>query len=201
MLYIVGGGGHGSDVADLALRCGITPAGIADDRSVDPRRFADRGIPVVGPIPELPCEGTFTFGIGTPEVRHKLGPRVPCEPAPALVDPTAVVSPTASVGAGTQVFWHASVGPLCRLGDHVLVSYGATIGHDCVLGDTTCVLPGAHVAGDVRIEDGALIGIGAIIAQGVRIGEGARIGDGAVVTRPVAPGEEVPSPHVRPLRR
>jgi sugar O-acyltransferase (sialic acid O-acetyltransferase NeuD family) len=197
MLYIVGGGGHGSDVADLALRCGITPAGIADDRSVDPRRFAARGIPVTGPIPDLPRDVTFTFGIGNPDVRQKLAPRVPCGPAEPLVDPTAVVSPTAVLGAGTQVFWHASVGPLCRLGEHVLVGYGASIGHDSMLGDTVCVLPGAHIAGDVTIETETLIGVGAVIAQGVRIGEGARIGDGAVVTRPVAAGEEVPSPSRR----
>jgi sugar O-acyltransferase (sialic acid O-acetyltransferase NeuD family) len=201
MLYIVGGGGHGSDVADLALRCGITPAGIADDRNVDARRFASRGIPVSGPIPDLPRDATFTFGIGTPEVRHKLAPRVPCAPGEPLIDPSATVSPTGTQGAGTQIFWHASVGPLCRLGEHVLVSYGATIGHDCVLADTVCVLPGAHVAGDVTIEEGALIGVGAIVAQGVRIGEGARIGEGVIVTRPVAAGEEVPAPDVRSLRR
>lgn len=197
MLYIVGGGGHGSDVADLALRCGITPAGIADDRSVDPRRFAGRGIPVAGPIPDIPREATFTLGIGTPDVRQKLCPRVPCAPADPLVDPTAVVSPTARLGAGTQVFWHASIGPLSRLGQHVLLGPGATVGHDTVLGDTVCVLQGAHIAGDVTIEEAALIGIGAIISQGVRIGEGARIGGGAVVARPVAAGEEItgiPSP-------
>ncbi|MFP4312572.1 MAG: hypothetical protein ACLFS9_11415, partial [Nitriliruptoraceae bacterium] len=58
MLYIVGGGGHGSDVADLAQRCRITPAGIADDRSVDARRFEGRGIPLAGPIPDLPHQAT-----------------------------------------------------------------------------------------------------------------------------------------------
>jgi sugar O-acyltransferase (sialic acid O-acetyltransferase NeuD family) len=193
-LFIIGGGGHGSEVADLALRCGITPAGIADDRKVRDDRFAARGIPLVGTIMDVPSDARFTFGVGMSDVRQKLAPRVPCAPAAPLVDPSAVVSPTAVLGLGTQVFWHASVSPLCTLGEHVLVGHGAAIGHDSVLEDLVCVLPGARIGGDVVIGEGTSIGSGALVLRGVRIGAHAHIGAGAVVTRPVEPGGAVVGP-------
>ncbi len=194
MLYIVGGGGHGSDVADLALRCGLTPGGVADDRHVDPARFAGRGIPISGTIVEIPPEARFTFGVGVPEVRQKLAPRVMCPPAEPLVDPTAVVSPTAVLGAGSQVFWHAAVSPLCRLGEHVLLGHGAAIGHDSVLGDLVCVAPGARISGDVTIGTCAAIGAGALILPGLRIGDHAIVEPGAVVTRSLQSGGLARSP-------
>jgi len=196
-LYIIGGGGHGSEVADLALRCGITPAGIADDRSVRSTRFDGRGIPLTGTIVDVPPDARFTFGVGMSDVRQKLAPRVPCAPAAPLVDPSAVVSSTAVLGLGTQVFWHASVSPLSVLGQHVLVGHGAAIGHDAVLEDMVCVLPGARIGGDVVVGEGTTVGMGALILRGVRIGAHAHIGAGAVVTRPVDPGSSV----VGPLQR
>ncbi len=197
-LYIIGGGGHGSEVADLALRCGLTPAGIADDRAVSNERFAARGIPLTGTIMDVPSHARFTFGVGMSDVRQKLAPRVPCAPAAPLKDPSAVVSPTATLGLGTQVFWHASVSPLCVLGEHVLVGHGAAIGHDSVLEDLVCVLPGARIGGDVVIGEGTTIGMGAVVLRGIRIGAQAHIGPGAVVTRPVAPGGAVVGPLQRP---
>ncbi len=199
MLYIVGGGGHGSDVADLALRCGLTPTGVADDRRVEARRFAGRGIPVSGTIVEVPTDARFTFGVGVPEVRQKLAPRVPCPASEPLVDPTAVVSPTAVLGPGTQVFWQAAVSPLCELGEHVLIGHGAAVGHDSVLADMVCVAPGARISGDVTIGSCVAIGAGALILPGLRIGDHAIIEPGAVVTRSLAPGGLARSPATGPL--
>ncbi len=201
MLYIVGGGGHGSDVADLALRCGLTPAGIADDRRVDTARFAGRGIAVSGTIVEVPPDARFTFGVGVPEVRQKLAPRVPCPPAQPLVDPSAVVSPTATLGAGTQIFWQAAVSPLCHLGEHVLIGHGAAVGHDSVLEDLVCVAPGARIGGDVTVGTCVSIGAGALILAGLRIGDHAIIEPGAVVTRSLEPGGLARGPAPGPLQR
>ena len=188
MLYIVGGGGHGSEVADLILRCGRGPAAVADDRKVDATRFAGRGISVSGTIVEIPAAAHFTFGVGVPEVRQKLAPRVPCAAAEPLIDPSAVVSPTAELGLGTQVFWQAAVSPLCRLGEHVLIGHGAAVGHDSVLEDLVCVAPGARISGDVTIGECASIGAGALILPGLRIGDHAIVEAGAVVTRSLESG-------------
>jgi sugar O-acyltransferase (sialic acid O-acetyltransferase NeuD family) len=191
MLYIVGAGGHASDVADLAVRCGHPPAGALDDGPVARDRLGSRGIAISGGVGDLPADGSFTFGIGYPEPRRRVADLTPDRPHEALVDPSAVVSPTAELAEGVQVFWQAGVSPLCRLGRHALLSYGATVGHDTTLGAFTCVMPGARLSGDVRIGAGVLVGTGAVVLQGVEVGDGARVGAGAVVTRDVPPGATV----------
>jgi sugar O-acyltransferase (sialic acid O-acetyltransferase NeuD family) len=191
MLFIVGAGGHASDVADLAIRCGHHPVGALNDGPPAEDRLGSRGITVTGGVRDLPPEATFTFGIGYPESRRRVADLTPDQPHEALVDPSAVVSPTVQLDHGVQVFWQAGVSPLCRLGRHALVSYGATIGHDTTLGAFTCVMPGARLSGDVTVGSGVLVGTGAAILQGLQVGDGATVGAGAVVTRDVPPGATV----------
>jgi sugar O-acyltransferase (sialic acid O-acetyltransferase NeuD family) len=191
MLYIVGAGGHASDVADLAIRCGQRPAGALDDGPTDRDRLGSREIEVIGGVRELPAGDTFTFGIGYPEARRRVADLTPDRPHQALVDPSAVVSSTAELADGVQVFWQAGVSPLCTLGRHVLLSYGATVGHDTTLGAFTCVMPGARISGDVEVGEAVLIGTGAMLLQGLHVGDGASVGAGAVVTRDVPSGATV----------
>jgi sugar O-acyltransferase (sialic acid O-acetyltransferase NeuD family) len=191
MLILIGAGGHASDVCELAIRCGITPAGALADAAPDRDRLGPRGVPLLGDIEALPTAGAFTFGIGYPEPRRRVAARLPDRGHAPLIDPTAAVSATAELDAGVQVFWQAGVSPLAVLGPHVLVSYGATVGHDSAIGAFSCVMPGARISGDVSIGASALVGSGAVILQGLTVGEGAVIGAGAVVTTDVAAGETV----------
>lgn len=188
MLFIVGAGGHGSDVADLAIRCGVRPHGALDDDPLAHDRLASRGVPVRGGIRDLPDGATFTLGIGYPQPRVTVTDLVNGKAHGPLVDPSAVVSPVADLADGVQVFWQAAVSPLAQLGRHTLVSYGATIGHDSVIGDFSMVMPGAHISGDVTIGERTLIGTGATILQGLEGGDDAAVGAGAVVVHDVPSG-------------
>lgn len=192
MLLIIGAGGHGSDVADLAMRCGVAGLAVRDDGPIAGDRFDRRGISVLSTDEEVPDGATFTLGIGNPASRRGAAQGLPRGRAHRpLVDPSAVVSSSADLAAGVQVFWLAGVSPLVTLGHHVLVSYGATVGHDTTIGNHSCVLPGARVSGDVSIGETVLIGSGAVVLQGLAIGDGAVIGAGAVVTRDVPRGATV----------
>lgn len=192
MLLIIGAGGHASDVADLAMRCGVPRIAVRDDRPVNGDRFERRGIRMLPTGEGLPEGATCTLGIGRPTSRRGAAQDLPEETAHApLVDPAAVMSPSADLSAGVQVFWLAGISPLVSLGRHVLVSYGATVGHDTTVGNYSSVFPGAHVSGEVDIGEAVLIGSGAVVLQGLTIGDGAVLGAGAVVTRDVSPGAKV----------
>ena len=198
MLIIVGAGGHASDVADLAIRCGIRPAGAVDDNPSVADRLRSREVPFLGSLGDLPTEATYTLGLGYPSPRRVVSERLRSTPHPPLVDPSAVLSPTAKLMEGVQVFWQAAVSPDCRLGRHVLVSYGATVGHDTTIADCSCVMPGARISGNVTIGAGVLVGSGAVVLQGVHIADDAVVGAGAVVTRDVAAGATVMGVPARP---
>lgn len=190
-IVLLGAEGHASDVVDLVQRATTWRIAAAYGVTLpDVDRLAERGVTITTSsegLRHLP----FIAAIGYPAPRAKAVATWDVGAAPSVVDPTAVVSPSSSLGDGTTVFWHAAVSPRCVVGQHVLVSYAATLGHDCHIGDFAAILPGAHVSGDVVVGARALVGSGAVVLQGVRIGEAARVGAGAVVTRDVPPGETV----------
>src|SRR5262249_52464083 len=131
----------------------------------EPHRLANRGVEVIGVVSaDALGDRSFVVGVGYPAGRHAVVERLPAEhAAPALVDPSAVVSMSAYVADGAAVFWNASVSPLVTIGPHSFVSYGATVGHDTQIGAFVSVMPGARLSGDVTIGDGVVIGTGAVV--------------------------------------
>lgn len=117
-----------------------------------------------------------------------------------VIHPTAVVSPSATVGAGATMMANAVVNAAATLGENVIVNTGAIIEHDCSVGSHVHVASGARLAGSVQVGDGAHIGLGAAVNPGVRIGARAIVGSGAVVVRDVEPGDVVVGVPARVLR-
>lgn len=193
-LFIYGASGHGRVLADIAAACGYRVAGWIDDA------------PKEGVLPWA----TFTtahpgvavaLGIGDNATRAVIMQRVADagHPLPCLIHPSALISPSAQLGAGTVVMPLSVVNTDARLGQGVIINSAAIIEHDCVLGDFVHISPNAALAGGVRVGNAAHIGIGANIIQLVTIGERAIIGAGAVVTRDIPPCVTAVGVPARPL--
>ena len=105
----------------------------------------------------------------------------------SICHPSAVISPSARLGAGHQILATAVIATGAQLGDNVLINTRAVIEHDCTVGDHCHIASGAVVCGDCHIDVGVHIGAGATINQGIRIGTGAVIASGAAVIADVAP--------------
>jgi len=127
-------------------------------------------------------EAEFALSYGFP--RELLPPR---ERLISVVDPTAFVSRTASIGAGCVIYPHCFVGVNARLGDYVFCLSGSVINHDDVLEDWVTLASGAALAGSVHVERDCYLGQGCSVRQLLRIGRGSTIGMGAVVVRDVPP--------------
>lgn len=117
----------------------------------------------------------------------------------ALVDPTAVVSPSARVGAGAYVAPNATVNAEAEIGAGAIVNTAASVDHDAVLGRTVHIGPGARLCGGVVVGARTLIGTGACVIPGVRIGADAVVGAGSVVVRDLADGARVAGNPARPI--
>lgn len=198
-LVIVGAGGLGREVLDVALALDVDVLCFADDARAG---SVVRGVAVRHPR-DVPGDASFLVGVADPVARRRLTDLLAsagCRPV-TLVHPRAVVAGQTLLGAGCLVMAGAHVSSSVTVGAGSQVQYNATIGHDAVLDEVVTVLPGANVSGSVRIGAGATVGSGAVVLQGRAVGPGAFVGAGAVVTHDVAPGQVVVGCPARPLAR
>ena len=188
-LKIIGRGGHGRVVADIARAMGEHPVSFLDDKPAD----APAAPPVDGPtlelLPALAGSHRFAVGIGDAAARRRLAEAV-CAAGgelAVLVHPSAVVARDVSLGEGTVVMAGAVINTGVRIGRFAVINTGATVDHDNIIEDNVQIAPGANLAGAVTCRENAFIATGAVVIPRIEIGESAYIAAGAVVTRPVRP--------------
>jgi sugar O-acyltransferase (sialic acid O-acetyltransferase NeuD family) len=205
-LLILGAGGHGRAVADLAHTCGFTVAGFTD-RSPS---AGGPGAPVLGTDAELAAlirpqqiHGGVV-GVGNTALARRAQLHevlvIAGVPQPTLVHPRAVASPSVEIGAGSVVFAGCVLGSGVRIGVNAVLYSAVIVEHECAIGDHAYLSPGVVLSGQVAIERGAFLGAGAVVLPGVRIGANAVVAAGAVVTENVDAGQTVMGVPARPAR-
>ncbi|TFH42203.1 MAG: hypothetical protein E4H01_13815 [Lysobacterales bacterium] len=112
---------------------------------------------------------------------------LPMERVVSLIDPTAFVSRTVTIGRGCVIYPHCYVGLNARLDDFVFILAGSIINHDDVIGYRTAVASGVKLAGSVTIEPECYLGQTCTIRQLLTVGRHSVIGMGAVVVKDVEP--------------
>ena len=131
-LLIIGAGGHGRVVAEIAEACGYDSIAFLDDNSPT----------AIGKIKEMESytpqyDGVF-IAIGNNALRQQLAgqlKQLKGAKLVTLVHPTAYVSPSATVGAGTVVEPKAVINTNSQIGQGCIISVGTVVDHDCLIGD------------------------------------------------------------------
>ncbi len=203
-LLILGAGGQGKVVADAAALAGEARIEFVDDRY--PALTSLSRWPVVA-APDLGAlrarSSRLHIAIGDGATRERLA-RAALALGFELVTvrhPSAVVSPFASIGAGSYLGPLACVNIDAQLGLCTIVNTSASVDHDCEIADFCHVAPGAHLAGGVHVGTRSWIGLGAAVRGGQRIGCDVMVGAGAVVVKDVADGLMVAGVPARALAR
>lgn len=178
-LRIIGAGGHGRVVAEIAEACGYTDIAFVDQSW--PTQTTNGPWAVVG---EQPSKTDLIFcAIGNNATRARI-----CDTTndmPTIIHPTAIISPTASLSAGTVAMPGVIVNAQTEIGQGAILNTACTIDHDCKIGNFVHISPGAHLAGNVHVGQETWIGIGAVVREGVRIGSNVIVAAGAAVVRDI----------------
>lgn len=155
------------------------------------------GYPVLGSDEDLPAlaqPGSHALvcvgQIKTPEPRMRLFARLRelGYTLPAIVAPTAWVSPHARIGAGSIVMHGAIVNAGAEVGENCIINTRALVEHGARVGDYCHVSTGALLNGDVEVGAGSFIGSGSQLKEGVRVGQRCIVGFGATVFSNLADG-------------
>ena len=182
-IAVVGAGGHGRVCAEIAKANGYEEVIFIDDADIP-------GVTVSGRVCDLGCrtrEYDVFVAVGNNKTRKALldyaeglGANIA-----TLIHPSAVVSPSASIGRGSVICPGAVVMTGAVLGEGVIVNTGASVDHDSKIGDTVHIAVGARVAGTVTVGDGVFIGAGAVVVNNLSVCADCTIGAGAAVVRDV----------------
>lgn len=183
-LIIIGAGGHGKVIADIALKNGYTDICFLDDNSTG----ECMGFSIVGKCSDVESYHNgatdFVIAIGNNEVRQHISEKYNVRWV-TLIHPSAQVGVCVSIGAGSVLMANAVVNPCADIGRHCIVNTGAVVEHDNQLADFVHVSPGAKLAGGVTVGSRTWIGVGASVVNNVEICADVMIGAGAVVTKTI----------------
>ncbi|MCH5186270.1 MAG: acetyltransferase [Oscillospiraceae bacterium] len=183
MLIIIGAGGHGKVVADIASLCGYKEiAFIDDDTSLSSGNYSYPVIDIVENTMKYK-DSDFFVAIGNASVRERIYKKLIEERLNivTLIHPSAVTASGIDIGKGTVIMAGAIINPGSTIGNGCIINTAATVDHDCTINDFAHISVGAHLGGTVNIGRSGWIGIGAAVINNTDICDNCMIGGGAVV--------------------
>lgn len=182
-LYIIGAGGHGKVIADIAWKSGYTDIAFLDDNAVGDCT----GYPIRGTVNEAEAlsdgNADFVIAIGNNKIRRMIAQMHPNLHYVTLIHPRAVVGSFTQVGIGTVVMAGAIINACAKIGKHCIINSGAIVEHDNILEDYVHISPNAALGGTVYVGEATHIGIGATVRNNISICKECLIGAGATVVK------------------
>lgn len=103
----------------------------------------------------------------------------------SVIDPTALISARAHIGAGCYIGARAIINLDTEIGENSIINTGVIVEHDNRIGSNVHLSPGTVTGGYVTIGQNSWIGIGATIKDRVSIGENSIIGAGSVIVKDI----------------
>jgi sugar O-acyltransferase (sialic acid O-acetyltransferase NeuD family) len=195
-IVIVGAGGFGREVQEIIysinnLQPTLNLVGFIDD---DPHALSGfkAETKIIGNLNSLKEMKNIkaVVGVGNPEVRKRISEILRCYEIDlqAIISPSAIVSPSASIGKGAIICEFTFVSSNALIGENVVLNVYSSVGHDAVIHSHSVVSPYAAITGNVFIGDTSFVGTHSTVSPCVSIGRFSKIASGSVATKDCPPG-------------
>lgn len=202
-LIIIGAGGHGRVVADVASRTKRwSLISFLDDNFMGK---CINGFEVIDSIQNYErWDNSYDFfvAIGDNSNRKKFVEEIGRErKIVSIIDPSAIISSHVIIGKGTIIMPNAIINCNVSIGQGCIINSAALIEHDCRISDFSHISPSVALAGNVFIGYNSWIGIGTIVKNNVEICDNVTTGAGSVVVNNISdPGIYIGIPAKRYIK-
>lgn len=186
-IIIIGAGGHGHVVADIAKQNNYSSIEFLDDNV---NKKINRNHDIIGAINDIyklldddNRNYEFFVAIGDNLIRKKIINILQNYKVvlPSLIHPKAVIDDTSVVGQGSVIMANVVVNSNSIIGDGCIINSSAVIEHNCIIHDYTHISPGVNIAGSVEIGSNSWIGVGCNIINNLTICDDVFLGAGTTV--------------------
>lgn len=159
-LIILGSGGYGNTVLDIAEQLGYEIVAILDDK--------DENHPLSSYREYINDDTEFIVAFGNNEFRLSWYEKIFNDGGKlaTLIHHTAYVSPKANIGMGSVILPKAIVNTGTKVGVGCIINLGAVVDHDCIIENGVHICVGAIVKGNNVIGKCTKIEAGEIIERG-----------------------------------
>lgn len=176
-LVIIGAGGHGNVIADIAEMLGYSFIFWVDDM----RLVKNFNIVVHKRTLHIPPNSRIIIGIGNNQIREQISKQYVEGCFINIFHNNSYISKSVKIGIGSVIMAGVSINSRATIGKHCILNTGCVVEHDCVIEDYVHLSPRSTICGNVTIGKSTWVGAGATVIQGIRIGDNVIIGAGAVI--------------------
>jgi len=181
-LAIIGAGGHGKVIGEIALLKKYKKIHFFDDNVSKIKKYPFEIIDTLNYLKKnLSNYDAFFVAIGNNYLRRnkvnwlkRLDVNIV-----SLIHPKSTVSKFSSLGVGTCVMANAVINPGSLINEGVIINTSASIDHDCTIDNFAHISPNCGLSGNVCVGKFTHLGTGTSVHPGVKIGNEVKTGIGS----------------------
>jgi sugar O-acyltransferase (sialic acid O-acetyltransferase NeuD family) len=187
-IAILGAGGHGKVVGDIAFLNGFSEIEFFDDNHLDIKNYPFKIIGELDQFQKLYNKYSFWFiSIGDNLIRKKIFLKFSKlkKNLTNLIHPSSIVSQFSKIDKGICIMANVVINAGSKIKKGAIINSSASIDHDCSIGEFAHIAPNVTLCGDVLIENESLVGAGSTVHPGIKVGKNVKIAIGSKVFKDI----------------
>tara|TARA_B100000035_G_C21015874_1_gene561798 strand:+ start:741 stop:1358 length:618 start_codon:yes stop_codon:yes gene_type:complete len=181
-LAIIGAGGHGKVIGEIALLNKYGVINFFDDKLDEIENYPFKIVDTINNLNKyINNYDDYFVAIGDNHLRSKKIEWLKKKKFNVvnLLHPQSIISKLSSLGEGTCVMANAVINPGVKIKDGVIINTSASIDHDCIIEDFAHISPNCSLSGSVKIGKFTHLGTGSSVHPGIKVGYKVKIGVGS----------------------
>ena len=183
-IAIIGAGGHGKVVGEIALLNQYKVINFFDDKVNDIKKFP---FTIFGSLDYLKDHlkdyDAYFVAIGENRIRSNIIEWFKKQKINivSLTHPRSTISQFSSLEIGTCVMANAVINPGTLIKEGAIINTSASVDHDCIIEDFAHISPNCSLSGSVRVGKFSHLGTGTSVHPGIHIGNNVKTAVGSKV--------------------